>query len=56
MLLNLHKKDWTEGLKLQDWSEMKRDNEESIKVRPAFPPSPRSCSSWGPLFPSLPPS
>jgi len=34
MLLNLHKKDWTEGLKLQDWSEMKRDNEESIKVRP----------------------
>ncbi|KPV73013.1 uncharacterized protein RHOBADRAFT_65460 [Rhodotorula graminis WP1] len=31
MLLNLHKKDWTEGLKLQDWSEMKRDNEESIK-------------------------
>ncbi|GAA6051601.1 hypothetical protein JCM3770_003491 [Rhodotorula araucariae] len=31
MLLNLHKKDWTEGLKLSDWSEMKQSNEESIK-------------------------
>lgn len=33
MLLNLHKKDWTEGLKLRDWQAMKKENEESIKVR-----------------------
>lgn len=32
MLLNLHKKNWTEGLKLQDWETMKSSNEESIKV------------------------
>lgn len=32
MLLNLHKKNWTEGLKLQDWENMKTSNEESIKV------------------------
>lgn len=32
MLLNLHKKNWTEGLKLQDWEQMKTSNEESIKV------------------------
>ncbi|GAA6016009.1 hypothetical protein JCM10207_006836 [Rhodosporidiobolus poonsookiae] len=31
MLLNLHKKNWTEGLRLQDWKEMKTSNEESIK-------------------------
>ncbi|GAA5845185.1 hypothetical protein JCM3766R1_002102 [Sporobolomyces carnicolor] len=31
MLLNLHKKNWTEGLKLNDWELMKRSNEESIK-------------------------
>lgn len=34
MLLNLHKKNWTEGLKLKDWDHMKVSNEESIKVRP----------------------
>ena len=33
MLLNLHKKNWTEGLRLNDWVEMKSSNEESIKVR-----------------------
>jgi len=32
MLLNLHKKNWAEGLKLQDWETMKSSNEESIKV------------------------
>lgn len=32
MLLNLHKKNWTEGLKLQDWEQMKTSNEDSIKV------------------------
>jgi hypothetical protein len=32
MLLNLHKKNWTEGLKLKNWEEMKTSNEESIKV------------------------
>ncbi|KAI5480919.1 hypothetical protein MNV49_006729 [Pseudohyphozyma bogoriensis] len=31
MLLNLHKKNWTEGLKLQDWGQLKTSNEESIK-------------------------
>lgn len=31
MLLNLHKKNWTEGLKLNDWELMKQSNEESIK-------------------------
>lgn len=33
MLLNLHKKNWTDGLKLKDWETMKSSNEESIKVR-----------------------
>ena len=36
MLLNLHKKNWTEGLKLQDWEHMKSSNEESIEVRSFF--------------------
>lgn len=31
MLLNLHKKNWTEGLRLKDWQQMKASNEESIK-------------------------
>ncbi|SCZ99543.1 BZ3500_MvSof-1268-A1-R1_Chr3-1g06082 [Microbotryum saponariae] len=31
MLLNLHKKNWTEGLRLNDWGAMKAQNEESIK-------------------------
>ncbi|GAA5886457.1 hypothetical protein JCM5296_001913 [Sporobolomyces johnsonii] len=31
MLLNLHKQSWTEGLRLQDWEQMKKGNEESIK-------------------------
>ncbi|GAA5944781.1 proteasome regulatory particle lid subunit RPN11 [Sporobolomyces koalae] len=30
MLLNLHKKDWTQGLKLNDWELMKQSNQESI--------------------------
>ena len=38
MLLNLHKKNWTEGLKLKDWDHMKVSNEESIKVRPLLSP------------------
>lgn len=32
MLLNLHKKNWTEGLRLKDWQQMKTSNEDSIKV------------------------
>ena len=32
MLLNLHKKNWTEGLRLNDWELMKTSNEDSIKV------------------------
>lgn len=38
MLLNLHKKNWTEGLRLKDWQQMKASNEDSIKVslRPGY--------------------
>jgi 26S proteasome regulatory subunit N11 len=32
MLMNLHKRGWTEGLKLQEFDEMKHSNEEAIKV------------------------
>ena len=39
MLLNLHKKNWTEGLRLKDWQQMKASNEESIKVRILVPPT-----------------
>lgn len=31
MLLNLHKKNWTQGLKLQNWDSLKTSNEDSIK-------------------------
>lgn len=31
MLLNLHKKNWTEGLKLQDFEDHARENEEMVK-------------------------
>lgn len=31
MLLNLHKKNWTEGLKLQNWDSIKTSNQDSIK-------------------------
>jgi hypothetical protein len=33
MLMNLHKKGWTEGLKLTDFEKHKEGNEESVKVR-----------------------
>jgi 26S proteasome regulatory subunit N11 len=32
MLLNLHKRGWTEGLKMRDHSEMKESNEKAIKA------------------------
>jgi hypothetical protein len=32
MLLNLHKRGWTEGLKMRDHEEMKEGNEKAIKV------------------------
>jgi len=32
MLLNLHKRGWTEGLKLRDFGEMKEGNEKAVKV------------------------
>ena len=32
MLLNLHKRGWTEGLKLRDFSEMKEGNEKAVTV------------------------
>ena len=33
MLMNLHKRNWTEGLKLRDFKVHKEDNEKAIKVR-----------------------
>ena len=33
MLLNLHKRGWTEGLKLRDFEELKEGNEKAVKVR-----------------------
>jgi 26S proteasome regulatory subunit N11 len=51
MLLNLHKKNWTEGLRLKDWQQMKASNEESIKVRIIVPPL---CSSSHTYLLSLP--
>jgi hypothetical protein len=32
MLLNLHKRGWTEGLKMRDHSEMHEGNEQAVKV------------------------
>ena len=32
MLMNLHKKGWTEGLKLTDFEKHHEGNEESVKV------------------------
>ena len=32
MLMNLHKRNWTEGLKLRDFSVHKEENEKAIKV------------------------
>lgn len=42
MLLNLHKKNWTEGLRLKDWQQMKTSNEDSIKVKLLLPGAPGS--------------
>lgn len=36
MLLNLHKRGWTEGLKMRDHSEMHEGNEQAVKVRLTF--------------------
>ena len=33
MLMNLHKRNWTEGLKLRDFSAHKESNEKAVKVR-----------------------
>lgn len=33
MLMNLHKRNWTEGLKLRDFHLHKEENEKAIKVR-----------------------
>jgi 26S proteasome regulatory subunit N11 len=33
MLMNLHKRNWTEGLKLRDFTLHKENNEKAIKVR-----------------------
>ncbi len=32
MLLNLHKRGWTEGLKMRDFEELKEGNEKAVKV------------------------
>lgn len=37
MLLNLHKRGWTEGLKLRDFEEMKEGNEAALKVSTSSP-------------------
>ncbi len=37
MLMNLHKRNWTEGLRLRDFHTHKEDNETAIKV--IYPPS-----------------
>ena len=37
MLMNLHKRNWTEGLKLHDFKLHKEGNEKAIKVRCSFP-------------------
>lgn len=53
MLMNLHKKGWTEGLKLDGFEELRCRNEGAVKVRflihPAFLSSPTSL-----LFPPSP--
>lgn len=36
MLLNLHKKNWTSGLILDDFNEHSEQNEKQVKVRPVF--------------------
>jgi 26S proteasome regulatory subunit N11 len=36
MLMNLHKRNWTEGLKLRDFKLHKESNEKAIKVRASF--------------------
>lgn len=36
MLMNLHKKGWTEGLKLEQFDELRHKNEGAVKVRTAF--------------------
>ena len=33
MLNNLHKRNWTEGLRLRDWGDHKESNEKAVKVR-----------------------
>lgn len=35
MLMNLHKRNWTEGLALKDFKSHKENNEKAIKVRPS---------------------
>ena len=42
MLMNLHKKGWTEGLKLTDFEKHHEGNEESVKVSIA----PATLSLW----------
>ena len=43
MLMNLHKRNWTEGLTLRDFNGHKEANEKAIKVRPRTPG--QSCDS-----------
>jgi 26S proteasome regulatory subunit N11 len=33
MLLNLHKQNWSEGLRLRDYEVHKQDNEAAVQVR-----------------------
>ena len=34
--MNLHKRGWTEGLKLEEFDELKHHNEDAVKVRSLF--------------------
>lgn len=43
MLMNLHKKGWTEGLKLEQFDELRHKNEGAVKVRPL------SSACWRPI-------
>lgn len=37
MLMNLHKKGWTEGLRLEQFDELRHKNEGAVKVRRSTP-------------------
>jgi 26S proteasome regulatory subunit N11 len=53
MLMNLHKRNWTEGLRLRDFDTHKQSNEKAIKVRrPSSPLASRAHRPRSPCSPS----